>query len=136
MLWAHGLYWAGALRFPESYFTIHPREKPLYRRSWVRWIQRMLRRVNLFNPELKSGKGKADLVRLEQAMRHAEQAHALIFLVVSAFFFYALLRGWQQAAAGYLVFNLLFNGVPILVQRYNRYRVLQLQRRCSVQNHR
>ena len=39
---------------------------------------------------------------------------------------YALLRQWLDAVFWLFVFNLILNGYPIMLQRYNRARLLAL----------
>lgn len=94
----------------------------------MKTYQRLLRRISIFNPELHLKDGKASLTKLEQATRNAEQAHTLIFLIVSGFMLYALLQQWWLAAVAYFTFNMLINGYPVLVQRYNRSRIVRLLR--------
>jgi len=45
---------------------------------------------------------------------------------------YALLRGWFDAAAWLLAFDVLINGYPIMLQRYNRIKLQELIQRQSV----
>ena len=126
MLWAYLIHRTGAVNFPQGYFEIRPFEKEIYCLLGVRYYQRLLRRISIFNPQLHLGGGRGDLVRLEKAMRGAEQAHAMIFVIVSVFMLYALFRGWWATAFWYFLFNMLFNGYPVMVQRFNRSRTNRL----------
>jgi len=128
MFWVYALHRTGAVNLPEAYFQVRPFEKPLYRLLGVRYFQRILRYASVFNREIRLRGGRRDLVRLEKAMRGAEQAHAMIFVIVSGFTLYALFRGWWASAFWYLLFNMLFNGYPVMVQRLNRERISSLLR--------
>ena len=123
MFWAYAIYRTNPARFPEKYFYIRPIEKKIYQFLGVKYYQRMIRRVNIFNPELHLRKGRSGLAKLEQTTRSTEQAHALIYIIVSGFTLYALLQQWWQAAFWYFLFNMLLNGYPVMVQRYNRDRL-------------
>jgi hypothetical protein len=59
-------------------------------------------------------------------MRKAETGHALIFVLVLLFVGYGLLKGWLDAVAWTLLFNILINGYPIMLQRYNRIKLREL----------
>ncbi len=123
MFWAYALHRTGAVNFPEAYFRVRPFERRLYRLLGVGYFQRILRHVSVFNREIRLRGGKKDLVRLEKAMRGAEQAHAMIFAIVSGLTLYALFRGWWATAFWYFLFNMLLNGYPVMVQRFNRDRI-------------
>ena len=126
MFWAHGIYLTNTVKLAEKYFHIRPIEKKVYQFLGVKYYQRMIRRMNIFNPELHLKEGRSGLAKLEQATRNAEQGHALIYIIVSGFTLYALLQQWWQAAFWYFLFNMLINGYPIMVQRYNRDRISRI----------
>ena len=123
MFWAYGIYRTNTVKLPETYFHIRPIEKQVYQFLGVKYYQRIIRRVNLFNPELHLKEGRSGLAKLEQTTRNAEQAHALIYVIVSGFTLYALFQQWWLTAFWYFLFNMLLNGYPVLVQRYNRDRI-------------
>ena len=129
MFWAYGIHRTNTVKLPERYFHIRPIERKVYRFLGVGCYQRLIRRVNIFNPELHLKEGRSGLVKLEQATRDAEQAHALIYIIVSGFTLYALFRRWWMVAFWYFVFNMLLNGYPVMVQRYNRDRINRILRR-------
>jgi hypothetical protein len=56
-------------------------------------------------------------------MRKAEMSHLFIFLIILAFMLYALANGWFSAAGWLLIFNMLINGYPVILQRYNRVKL-------------
>jgi hypothetical protein len=59
-------------------------------------------------------------------MRKAETGHVFIFMLVLLFIGYALLRGWFDAVRWMLAFNVIINGYPIMLQRYNRIKLQEL----------
>jgi hypothetical protein len=65
-------------------------------------------------------------------MRKAETSHVLSCLLMFLFISYALLRGWFDAAAWLLAFDVLINGYPIMLQRYNRIKLQELIQRQGV----
>ena len=84
---------------------------------------RVYRRIN---PAFQLRSGRRGLADLESQMQDAEAAHALLFLAVSAFAAGALLAGWFDTGAWLTLFNVLFNGYPVMLQRFNRLRVQSL----------
>ncbi|MBT3337333.1 MAG: hypothetical protein HN855_08805 [Anaerolineae bacterium] len=126
MFWAYALHRTQAVSLPAAYYKTSPKEKKLHQVLGVRTYQRFIRRISIFNPELKLEKGKSELKNLFQATQNAELAHLLIFVIVTFFMAYSLLQGWWLSAFWVLFFNMLFNGYPVLVQRYNRLRINRL----------
>jgi hypothetical protein len=126
MFWAYAIHRSQTIKFPEKYFRTRPSETNLYRLIGVKYYQRFLRRISIFNPELQLKKGRASLPQLVLATKDAEQAHTLIYLIIVGFMTYALLKQWWLAAFWYFLFNLLINGYPVMVQRYNRTRIVRL----------
>ena len=59
-------------------------------------------------------------------MRDAEAAHFLLLMATLGVVLHAAARGWWPAALLTLVFDVLVNGYPVMLQRYNR---VLLQRR-------
>ena len=123
MFWAYAIHRTNTVKLTGKYFHIRPIEKKIYRFLGVKYYQRMLRRVNIFNPELHLKDGRSGLAKLEQTTRDTEQAHALICIIVLGFTLYALFQQWWLTAFWYFLFNMLFNGYPVMVQRYNRDRI-------------
>jgi hypothetical protein len=60
---------------------------------------------------------------LEREMRKAEAGHLILFLLMFSLIGYALARGWPDAAGWLLLINILLNGYPATLQRYNRFRL-------------
>ena len=62
----------------------------------------------------------ANLAVLDQRMQQAEAIHEILLVVTLAVAAGAAVRGWWAAAGWLLLFNVLFNGYPAMLQRYNR----------------
>lgn len=129
MFWAYVIYRTDTLKLPEAYFHIRPFELRWVRIVGVKFYQRIIRKVSVFNPELNLKAGRAGLQQLVQATKNAEESHAFIFIIVMGFTIYALVQQWWLAAFWYFFFNLLINGYPVLVQRYNRNRIMRILKR-------
>ena len=56
-------------------------------------------------------------------MRQAEAVHEILLVVTLAVVVNAAVRGWWDAAGWTLLFNVLGNGYPAMLQRYNRARL-------------
>jgi hypothetical protein len=56
-------------------------------------------------------------------MRRAETDHVYMFLAVLLVIGQAIVRGWWDAAGWTLLFDILVNGYPVMLQRYNRGRL-------------
>jgi len=129
------------LSFAPGYYRTRPFEGTgqVYERLGIRLFKRLVRRgpLSIFSPTLRFPKGKtvSALQGLESEMRKAETGHALIFALMLLFVGYGLLKGWLDAVAWMLLFNILVNGYPIMLQRYNRIKLqglIQQQSTCGV----
>ena len=120
------------LSFPSAYHDIRPFEQTgeVYERAGIRLFKKLVRRgpFTVFSPTLRFPQEKtaSALRNLESEMRKAETGHALIFILMLLFVGYAVLQGWLDAAAWILFFNILINGYPIMLQRYNRIKLEEL----------
>ncbi len=95
-----------------------------YERLGVRLFKRLLRRgpFALFNPglHLPPDRSADELAKLEQRMRTAETTHFVLLVATLPVVGDALARG-AWAAAGYtFALDVLVNGYPVMLQRYNR----------------
>jgi hypothetical protein len=101
-----------------------------YERLGVRSFKRLLRRgpATWFNPRLRlpAERDAVSIARLDAAMRTAEASHAVLFVAVLPVVVHALVRGWWAAAAWTLGFDVLLNGYPVMLQRYNRARLARI----------
>ena len=100
------------------------RDPRVYERIGVRFVKRLLRRgpLAVFNPalHLPAERSPERLAELEQAMKDAEASHFILLVATLGVVINAAVRGWWLAAGLTLLFNLLMNGYPVMLQRYNR----------------
>jgi hypothetical protein len=129
------------LSFAPGYYRIKPFERTgqVYERLGIRFFKKLVRRgpLSIFSPILRFPKEKtvSALQGLLNEMRKAETGHALIFVLVLLYVGYVLLKGWLDAVVWMLLFNILINGYPIMLQRYNRIKLqelIQQQNGCGV----
>ena len=69
------------------------------------------------------------LLDYEKQTRISEASHALAFLLVGLFTLYVFWTEAPQAILWLLVFNVLLNGYPVMLQRHNRPRLQRIIRR-------
>ena len=115
-----------ALRLPDWYFRLHAVEREwIYEAVGVKLFKRLMRsRVyRRVNPGFRLSGGRRGLDDLLQTMQSSEAAHALVFVTVGAFVVVALVMNWLDAAVWLMLCNVLFNGYPVMLQRYNRRRL-------------
>ncbi len=123
---------------PPRYYDIKAFEQTgqVYERLGIRLFKRLVRRgpLAIFSPTLRFPKEKtiAALCRLDHEMRKAETGHVFIFMLMLLFIGYALLQGWFDAVGWLLVFDVIINGYPIMLQRYNRILLQALMQRQDV----
>jgi len=117
------------LPFPSKYYDIKPFERTgrVYERLGIRLFKKVVGRgpLTIFSPTLRFPKGKigSALRYLEHEMRKAETGHMFIFMLMLLATGYALVMAWFDAAGWILAFNVVFNGYPVMLQRYNRIRL-------------
>ena len=96
----------------------------VYERLGVPVFKRLLRRgpLAVFNPDLHlpADRSPERLAHLEARMRDAEAAHLLLFVATLGLVAHAAARGWWASAVLILAFDVLMNGYPVMLQRYNR----------------
>jgi len=75
-----------------------------------------------FNPGLHLPEDRTPerLAALERRMREAESSHGILFVLTLALIVNAAARGHWIAAGWTLLFDVLVNGYPVMLQRYNR----------------
>jgi hypothetical protein len=118
--------------FPLRYYDIKAFERTgqVYERLGIRLVKRLLRRgpLSIFSRTLRFPKEKtiSALRHLDHEMRKAETIHGFHFMLMLLFVSYALLRGWFDAVGWMLAFNVIINGYPIMLQRYNRIKLQEL----------
>lgn len=126
-----------AFRFslPSSYYGIKTFEQAgqIYEYLGISLFKSLVRRgpLSIFSPTLRFSKNSTitSLQYLDHEMRKAETGHMFIFILILLFIGYALLRGWLDAVGWILMFNIVINGYPIMLQRYNRIKLQELIQR-------
>ena len=117
------------VRLPDAYHRLRRFEQTgrVYEVTGVHLVKAVLRRGPLawFNPDLHLPveRTAGRLEHLAQRMRDAEASHAVLFAATLGFAGLAAVRGWWTAALWTSVFDLLVNGYPVMLQRYNRARL-------------
>jgi hypothetical protein len=101
----------------------------VYELVGVRAFKAMLRRGPLaaFNPDLHlpAERTPIELARLALRMCDAEASHAVLFVATLPVVVRAAVRGWWVAALCTLAFNVVMNGYPVMLQRYNRAKLAE-----------
>ncbi len=129
MTWLGTVSHVVPVRLPAAVHALRgfERDGRVYERLGVRLIKRLLRRgpLALFNPglHLPAERTPAQLARLEQRMCDAEASHLILLVATLAVVAHAAVRGWWWAAGATLIFDVLINGYPVMLQRYNRARL-------------
>jgi Glycosyl-4,4'-diaponeurosporenoate acyltransferase len=126
------LTWLGTVsrifqpRLPRRYHALRDFERDPWRYELlgVRLVKRLLRRGPLaaFNPglHLPAERSPERLAELEQRMKDAEASHYVLLVVMLGVVSNTAVRGWWVAAGLSLLFDLVMNGYPVMLQRYNR----------------
>jgi hypothetical protein len=124
--------------FWPRYYNIKPFERTgqVYECLGIRLFKRLVRRrpLSILSPTLRPPKEKTicALRHLDDEMRKAETGHVLIFMLMLLFSSRALLRGWFGSVGWILAFNVIVNGYPIMLQRYNRIKLQKLMEKQRV----
>jgi hypothetical protein len=132
MTWLGTISRAVQPRLPRSYHELREfeRDGQIYELVGIRAAKWMLRRgpLAVFNPDLHLPEKRTSerLAQLEQRMRDAESSHAILLVATVAVAIHAAVRGWWTSSGLILIFDLLMNGYPVMLQRYNRARLRRL----------
>lgn len=135
MVWVGTMSRLVQVGLPESFHRLRgfERDGRVYDRLGVPVAKRLLRRGPLarFNPHLHLPRERTpeQLERFAQRMRDAEASHAVLFVAMLPVAVHAAVRGWWAAAALTLLFDVVMNGYPVMLQRSNR---AQLARRYEL----
>jgi hypothetical protein len=119
------------VRLPDRIHALREFERTgrVYELVGVRAFKAMLRRgpLAVFNPDLHlpAERTPAELVRLARRMCDAEASHAVLFVATLPVVAHAAVRGWWVAAVSTLAFDLVMNGYPVMLQRYNRVKLAE-----------
>lgn len=126
MVWLGTVSRAVRPRLPASYHELRgfERDGRLYEHLGVVLAKQLLRRgpLAVFNPDLHlpAERTPDNLAHLDQRMRDAEASHFILFVATLAIVTHAAARGWWIAAGVTLLSDILLNGYPVMLQRYNR----------------
>jgi hypothetical protein len=82
------------------------------------------------SPRVRLEGGRNGLGVLDARSRAAEMSHGLIFLVLACAAGICAVIGELRVAAWTTLLNTIFNGYPVLLQRYTRARLLRLRTRA------
>ncbi len=129
LLWVATVTLVTHLSFPSTYYNTKPFERTgqFYERVGIRLIKKILRRgpLRILSPTLQLPREKTvpALRNLENEMRKAETAHILTFILMLLLAGYAAANGWLDAVMWMLLFDILINVYPIMLQRYNRIKL-------------
>lgn len=114
------------LRLPARVHALRAVERDghVYELLGVRVAKRLLRRgplaVGAPDLHLPAEPTPASLAVLDERMQQAEAIHEMLLVATLAVAVNAAARGWWDAAGWILLFNVLFNVYPAMLQRYNR----------------
>lgn len=131
-VWAP-MVWLGTIsrvvtpRLPAGWHELRGFERGggrIYELLGVRVAKATLRRGPLarFNPDLHlpAERTPERIAHLDQRMRDAEASHTILFLVTTGVAVVARFAGARTAARWMLAANIVMNGYPVMLQRYNR----------------
>jgi len=120
------------LPLPSQYYEIKAYESSgrIYVLLGVPFFKKLVRRgpLSIFSRTFRLPKDESQtaLLQLDQKMQEAEAIHVFSFLAIWPFICFSILWKWLDGAAWLLLFNLMVNGYPIMLQRYNRIRLHEL----------
>jgi len=122
----------GVLQLPRVLEQVKPLEPVLYRWLGIGLVKRIVATsqwpmINGFDPPPKPKNREELLVRTELTAKGAEICHAATFILAASIALYCLAIGRTSEAFWILVFNLLLNGYPVMLQRTHRWRIQQLR---------
>lgn len=113
-------------RLPARFHALRgfERDGRVYNMLGVPIFKKLLRRgpLAVFNPDLHLPKEPTPerLAHLDQRIRDAEASHFILFALTLGVVVNAIWHGWWLAAVWTLVFDVLLNGYPVMLQRFNR----------------
>jgi hypothetical protein len=126
MVWLGTLSRVAPPALPAWWHRLRPFEADgrVYELLGVRLAKRALRRgpMAAFNRHLHlpAERTPAQFARLDRRMRVAEASHTILFVATLGLVATAAANGWWDAVAWLLLFDVVMNGYPAMLQRYNR----------------
>jgi Glycosyl-4,4'-diaponeurosporenoate acyltransferase len=129
---------AVSIALPEPYFRLQRAERGgrVYLYLGIRPFKRLMtsRVYRRLNPHFNFSASCMTPRELVGLMRDAEAAHAVAFGLMLLCSGAALFAGLPRAAGWLLVFNVIGNGYPVMLQRFNRGRVERIFREGQSRN--
>jgi len=109
---------------PSSYFRIRGFERSgrVYERLGIHAAQRLFR----LSPAIRFSGRRKLLTKLERDMQLAETHHALSLVIIVIVAVYIQVAGRPSLTLGLLIFCVALQAYPVMLQRYNRGRLLKL----------
>jgi hypothetical protein len=113
-------------KLPDRWHRLRPWERSgrVYEVLGVRAAKAALRRgpLAVFNPDLHlpAERTAAQLATLDERMREAEASHTMLLAATAVVALGSWHHGHRRAARWMLAGNLVMNGYPAMLQRYNR----------------
>jgi hypothetical protein len=115
---------------PARFHELRPFEHDgarFYELLGVRVIKTLVRQrpLAVFNPDLHLPHEPTPerIAHLDRRMRDAEASHGLLFVATLATAAAARACGWRSTARWMLAWDIVLNGYPVMLQRYNRGRL-------------
>jgi hypothetical protein len=127
------LFTKGQLRLPRWLEPVHPIEPILYRWLGVRFVKRIVATrmwplvIGFEEPPPKPTGRQELLHHVDMLTKGAEVCHAATFVLASVVALACALLGRTSAALWILVFNVVLNAYPVMLQRANRWRVHRIR---------
>ena len=114
-----------SIQLPEFYYTTRSFEKDgrIYDYLGVKWYRRMLRPVLWSVRPARLRTEPHARQTLARDTRDPEAGHLFMLVPIAGITIWALTRGWWDAAAWLLLFNLLHNAYPMMSLRQLRARL-------------
>jgi hypothetical protein len=111
---------------PQKYYRARHFEKrgQIYRCVGVHYFKKLVAKGFLANLASIRFGGKRELIdSYYRDTQWGELLHLFMFLLIVLVALYALVQRWYDAMLQLMFFNILLNGYPVLLQRYNRFRL-------------
>jgi Mn2+/Fe2+ NRAMP family transporter len=117
------------LYLPQKYYRATPFEKRgrIYRYVGVQYFKKLVAKGFLANlASIRFGGKRALIDNYYRETQWGGLLHLFMFVIISLLAVYALVQRWYDAILHLMFFNILLNGYPVLLQRYNRFRLTKV----------
>ncbi|MEX2281742.1 MAG: hypothetical protein WEE89_04555 [Gemmatimonadota bacterium] len=125
-----------SVQLPGSYYRLRRLERggAIYRYLGIRFFKRLMtsKLYRRINPDFRFRQWSDSPRDLLDRMQSAEGAHLTAFLLMLTCSCVGLAMGSVRAAFWLFVFNLIGNGYPVMLQRYNRGRLERITARTRI----